>query len=686
MDPREDLVRSMIRAGKADEEIADALKAFDEGQAQGGGGARSTGTRVGSGLKGLATGLVADPLSLPLINEGRKAAGDIREHIAQGNLTRGQAVSEMAKGSGQAVQALADTLIAPVDQTFIKKGSGAVKPPMRQAASLGTTLKSLDPGKGSEGDPEYAWGRRAGNALTLLLGPKALTKLMGAKASTEASALTKAAATPGANVGEIKFLEKVAPRPGAVGEMVKGTRPGAKVPTEMTPTFGPASSTGLGKHAEAFSTPQARPAVVQTELPLPGGFKTPGFGSSGMTIPTKGTLPMKPPVPEPLVPSTMGATTTMKEGRIGQRMGLPEGEIAEQVGRKPTGHLNRVEVEAKGKLTSGIDPMALVRFAKQNPKLAGAAIGGTAGYLVADENNSDEQLGLAALGATGGMGVGAGLANPSKIVPALLGVRREAMLSGGAIPKNILTAAGAPLRSAALNLTPGTGRLAAAKEMYNPVKNLAELKKSWAKPQFAHQQHQGMSFGRKGIFSHAIGAIDDTATKALQRAGMSEDDIRRSLLTGERNMFKPVKEGVHPIGQTVIDTMFPFQRVPTNVLAEAAHEAGMSWQSLKDMGKKGSRIPTRALVNAAATGGGALLGHNAKTPKQKFLATILLALAGPSTGLATIGAATAAGSRGLGYSSFGGLSPVPEQAFDWHSYLGIGKPALVNAAQKLSGK
>lgn len=295
----------------------------------------------------------------------------------------------------------------------------------------------------------------------------------------------------------------------------------------------------------------------------------------------------------------------------------------------------------------------------------GAALGGVAA-ATGPAKDSNERLGNTLIGAAGGAALGAApqirLKQAFRVANAL---RREAFLTGGAIPKNLLTSASAPVRAAFEGH--GTKPM---KEMYNPIKNAAVFAKAVRRPPVPKPGE--IHFGRLSP-SAIIGAIDDTARQALERGGVPTEAIERFLLTKDRNVFAGMK--MDPRAKEVVDVLYPFQRVPTNVFAEGMGELAHTIFATPD---------GRTALNLMQMGGGYALGKWASNdPKKQYIASILLAAAGPNALLTTAATAYGAGARGFKASAFGGISPIPEQALDPKSLIGV-KPAGVSMIQRLT--
>jgi len=304
-----------------------------------------------------------------------------------------------------------------------------------------------------------------------------------------------------------------------------------------------------------------------------------------------------------------------------------------------------------------------------NPKvlfpLAGAGAGAVGATLMDDEGG-DAAIGRALLGGIGGAGLGAFAANPGGIARGLGRARVESMLTGAAIPKNLATAAGSAITST-LEGT-GTSRFAPMREMFNPVKNAKEFAQAWKNPA-PHQTGFVMSGqGAKSAFapSRVIGAIDETAQRALRRAGVGQENIDRMLLTAENDLS--ALGANTPVGRWFL----PFQRTPANAVREGFRElSGLHPGS-------GKTAMQRALTVGSVPAGAAIGEWTRGNPKQRgLLAAILLASLGSRTLPATIAASSVAGRQVVG-----GMSPVPEMAFDLRSGTGF-PPAGVKLWQRL---
>lgn len=324
--------------------------------------------------------------------------------------------------------------------------------------------------------------------------------------------------------------------------------------------------------------------------------------------------------------------------------------------------------------------------------VAGAALGG-----LAPSKNADEAVGNVMAGGAAGLGLAGAAAIPGRWYKGLgnkaLGLRRESLLSGLAIPKNMLQMVG------------NAGWAAAENKSLKPVKELFRLPTNFkeyvdglkqADPyKYSSLENYGAGAGESKLRfaqpSHHIAAIDKADTAMLKRAGLPEADIPRYMMNADDDVLrvitnsKQIPEELKPTVRFLARAGYPFTRFATNQLIGTGREIAQVAQSVKNMNPN-----VRMALNIGATGGGAALGSWAgNDPEKRMIATMLLPLFGPGQGLATLGAVGASATSGLGAGSFGGLSPMPEtgvnpgQFWDKKQWFGF-KPAALNVAKKLT--
>jgi len=292
--------------------------------------------------------------------------------------------------------------------------------------------------------------------------------------------------------------------------------------------------------------------------------------------------------------------------------------------------------------------------------LAGAAIGGP---LIDPE---DPLKGIL-------LGAGAGLAatKAGSALKSFPGLRREAFLLGGAIPKNIATGTGSIAR-AALEGT-GKSRIAPIKEALRIPTNIKEFTAGRTKPTMQSmgsvQQRTPTKFGWAP--SRVISGVDTSFTKMLERAGLPKAEIERALLTKDNQNLKKLlmnavsgaPSEVKKLASQAIDFTIPFQRTPSNVVSEGFGEVG-------GLAKRGQKV--RNTITAASPLAGDLLARwvNEKggNKKQRLaIASIITAAFGPSSALVAAGAAPHLGFQ----QSLGGISPIPEWSFNPEKIHGL---------------
>lgn len=218
-------------------------------------------------------------------------------------------------------------------------------------------------------------------------------------------------------------------------------------------------------------------------------------------------------------------------------------------------------------------------------------------------------------------------------------LRIASMLSGWALPKSLLGNVGSSITASVENLAAGKGKASFApiREAMNLPANAREFKAGWksgANPAIAG----ATNFGKYNPITRTMGAADQMSTKMLERAGLTEAEAKRILLTDPQWGLK---------GKTspVLDYLVPFRRTPFNVLQGGAKT--MADHPLLSLG-------------AGATGAG--IGSMSDDPRVLGLSG---ALFGPYTLPFLIGGGMTAGARALQ-----GISPMPE----WSMQESIGDP------------
>ena len=216
--------------------------------------------------------------------------------------------------------------------------------------------------------------------------------------------------------------------------------------------------------------------------------------------------------------------------------------------------------------------------------------------------------------------------------------------------------------------------MAPMKEMLRLPTNARNFGRAFVNP--PHRPGFNMNEPRaRGLFSRLISGIDESATDALRRAGVPQEQIERLLLTAENDLS--AVGGNTWFGRLAL----PFQRTPANVIREGFREL----DSVKDGVTRQKPFGAREALTVASVPAGTVLGDWVRdNPKMRGpLAAILVAAAGPRTLPMTAGGML--GASGYGRSALGGLSPVPEFAFDPKTMSGI-PPAGVKLFQRLFGQ
>jgi hypothetical protein len=255
--------------------------------------------------------------------------------------------------------------------------------------------------------------------------------------------------------------------------------------------------------------------------------------------------------------------------------------------------------------------------------MGGAAAGGAGLSMMADK---DHKVGAGVVGAL----TGAAAMNPMKTLSGLQKVRVMGMLSGAALPKSLAGNAGAFATAAAEK-----GSMAPIREALRVPTNAKNAVHAWKNN--ANPAHIA-GVGRFNLPARAMGALDQTTTKALERAGLSLEEAQRLLLTnpntlGAGNLGRAMKG---KIGMAA----FPFQNTPMNAVAEGVKSLdGMFGTGITGQPKHNL---TQKALTAGAIGGGAAAGEMTDDPRALAL---MAAFAGPRGIPFALGAGTTAGSR-----------------------------------------
>ena len=226
-----------------------------------------------------------------------------------------------------------------------------------------------------------------------------------------------------------------------------------------------------------------------------------------------------------------------------------------------------------------------------------------------------------------------GFFRPGAMLDVLNQARIASFLSGLAIPKSMLGNIGA-ITTAAWE----GGTTAPLKEATKFRTNLSQLKQSW---QNAANPQAISGAGKLNVPGRVMGAFDETTENILKRAGLTQDEARRLLLTKNNRAFSELGLN-NPVGRA----FFPFQRTASNVIKEGF--GPRIWK-----GSTGGQTARKTAQTLATMGAGSFLGSQTKDPR-------LLGLAAALSGVRAVPFLIAAGMGGAGKSAVAGLSPVPE--------------------------
>lgn len=245
--------------------------------------------------------------------------------------------------------------------------------------------------------------------------------------------------------------------------------------------------------------------------------------------------------------------------------------------------------------------------------------------------------------------------NPGMLKTAGQGVmdlRRMSMLSGLAPLKSLLGNVGGAAYSSIER-----GSLAPIREMLSgqTVKDAASAFKRGA-------QYQGAgpatAITKANIPGRFMGAMDEAAQAALQRAGLTPEESAREMLQaplGKSSLTKALE------GNPVADYLIPFRRTPFNQLTEGLET--MKPANLQSTGQKAAL--------ATALGSGAVTGATVDDPKAVGLGTALSGRRGVPFAIgAAAGRTLTTGNKREGAKPLQGISPVS----DYSLAEGVTKP------------
>lgn len=304
---------------------------------------------------------------------------------------------------------------------------------------------------------------------------------------------------------------------------------------------------------------------------------------------------------------------------------------------------------------------------------------GTATRAPQEEEEGGSTLAKVGIGA-GLLAGGAALASkPGRIgavAKGLNALRMQLMLSGFALPKSLLGNGGA-----ALTASIERGSLAPIKEMFSgqTLRDAAAAFKRGPLP----NTHTGSSVNLPKILSlpgRAMGAFDEAAQGALQRAGLTAEQATNEVLQ------TPLGKNFGSFGESmegpVASYLHPFRRTPFNQFIEG-HKA---------IGRVTGGTATRGQKAALGAYGAAGAVHGAATSEDNTPLSIPLAIAasgrhGLPYGVAALIARYATGGKNGGGIA-GSVLPVSEYGFE--QSLGdvtkpFRKPAALSALDRLMG-
>lgn len=478
-----------------------------------------------------------------------------------------------------------------------------------------------------------------------------------------------------------------------------GQRPG---PEQPRVTISPAAEQRL--RAEGRRVPS------QQELDAPLAKVKEAAARAKVAAPAASGPKMRVSAPE--VRAVSDARTSLREKAGGP---LPKG-MQSQIDRLRVEY-NRTQMEAKRlRATKGADPREAQRFEQASRELgsrlsgmerqavrlaragserggartgaligagaagAGAVAGGTVG------TDKSERIANALVGGAAGLAVVKGIRALTPARRAALGelaltARREAFLSGTALPKNVLTALGAPAIAAA-----EVGGAQARTLMKQYPRLMKDIGKALRKPKEMIPLEAGQQ--PRGPVSRRIGAVDQAAENALRRGGMSQEQIDRALV--KTPLAKTVGQGV------ALDVLqskpgrfaLPFQRTPFDIAVGGATEVREALPRALGGGKPaggafGSAGRRRALTAGTAAAGAGV----ASSLEGDKLAPLKFGLAASLFGRRAL--PFALGGLAAGQSFAGrGISPTPEFAMNPREMIPTSPRdiALLRLLEQLSGQ
>lgn len=257
---------------------------------------------------------------------------------------------------------------------------------------------------------------------------------------------------------------------------------------------------------------------------------------------------------------------------------------------------------------------------------ASALLGGAAGYFGSDEDTRERNAVGGAL-----LGAAAPLAFSGKGLDALNKLRYFSMLGGvGAQAKNLVGNAGsATVRAAEEALV---GNRATAKDLLASVfspETVARAREAFSHADVPGDSRWGQTSGAVGVPSRMMHAVDEAATGALRRGGLTEDEARLSLFTSQPR--SKTGQAINNLGRH-IPIVMPFTRTATNMVERGLEHTpgiGLLPQVRAMRGDETNRVMARQALGALALLTGAGLGSEVDRKYQPYIAAALGPLALP---------------------------------------------------------